>query len=191
MARNLIRRWLPHDSRFREHKHLRMLGGLLREPNLWHLNRRSVSGAAFVGLFLAWVPVPTQMILAAIVTVWLRVNLPVAVVLVWITNPITIPPMSYLAYKVGTWLLGRPHQDLQVELTIEWLGEQLGYIWAPMLLGSLLIGLISALLGFFAVRLLWRLHVLRSWQERKRLRAEKRRQRSPQSTVPGVVNSER
>ncbi len=191
MVRNLIRRWLPHDSRFREHKHLRLLGRLLREPNLWHLNRRSVSGAAFVGLFLAWVPVPTQMILAAIVTLWLRVNLPVAVVLVWITNPITIPPMSYLAYKVGAWLLGRPPQDLQVELTLEWLGEQLDYIWAPMLLGSLLIGLTSALLGFFAVRLFWRLHVLRSWHERKRLRAEKRRQRSPQTSVAGVANSDR
>ena len=190
MVRNLIRRWLPHDSRFRQHRHLRVLGGLLREPNLWHLNRRSVSGAAFVGLFMAWVPVPAQMILAAIVTMWLRVNLPVAVVLVWITNPITIPPMSYLAYKVGAWLLGRPPQDLQVELTFEWLSQQIDYIWAPLLLGSLLIGLISALIGFFAVRLLWRLHVIRSWQERKRTRVKRRRQRSPQSTVAGAVNSD-
>ena len=183
MVRDHLRRWLPHKSRFREHKRLRLLGNLLHDPNLWHLNRRSVSGAAFVGLFLAWVPLPVQMLLAAIVALWLRVNLPVAVVLVWITNPITIPPMSYLAYKLGAWLLGRPPQEMQVQLSLEWISEQLGYIWAPMLLGSLLIGLVSAALGFIAIRLLWRLHVIRSWQERKRRRASRPRRRSRQSTV--------
>ena len=80
MVRNLLRRWLPHNSRFHNHRHLRLLGNLLQDPNLWHLNRRSVSGAAFVGLFLAWVPVPVQMILAAVIATWVRVNLPVAVV---------------------------------------------------------------------------------------------------------------
>ncbi len=191
MLRNLLRRWLPHASRFREHKQLRLLGGLLHEPNLWHLNRRSVSGAVFVGLFLAWVPVPVQMILAAVVTIWLRVNLPVAVVLVWITNPITIPPMFYFAYKFGSWLLGRSPQDVEVELSLEWLGEQLGYIWAPMVLGSLLIGLASAVLGFFAVRLLWRLQVTRSWQDRKRRRARKPNRGARRTSVAGVGNNER
>ena len=183
MVRNLLRRWLPHDSRFREHKHLRLFGDLLHEPNLWHLNRRSVSGATFVGLFMAWVPLPTQMLLAGIVAIWLRVNLPVAVVLVWITNPITIPPMSYLAYKVGAWLLGRPAQDMQVELSLEWLGEQLGHIWAPMLVGSLLIGLVSGMLGLFAVRMLWRLHVKRTWQDRK-LRHKTRPRRGSKQSSP-------
>ena len=190
MLRNLLRRWLPHASRFREHKHLRLLGGLLHEPNLWHLNRRSVSGAAFVGLFLAWLPIPVQMVLAAVVTRWLRVNLPVAVVLVWITNPITIPPMFYFAYKFGSWLLGRSPQDVEVELSLEWLGEQLDYIWAPMLLGSLLIGLASAVLGFFTVRLLWRLQVIRSWHDRKRRRARKKNRGARRTSVAGVGNGE-
>ncbi len=183
MVRNLLRRWLPHDSRFREHKHLRLLGNRLHEPNLWHLNRRSVSGATFIGLFIAWVPLPTQMVLASIAAIWMRVNLPVAVVLVWITNPITIPPMSYFAYKVGAWILGRPAQDMRVELSLEWLGEQLGHIWAPMLVGSLLIGLVSGLLGLVAVRLLWRLHVKRTWQDRKESRNERRRRHAKRKSA--------
>ena len=191
MVRNLLRRWLPHDSRFREHKHLRWLGRRLHDPNLWHLNRRSVSGAAFVGLFMAWVPLPTQMLLAGIFALWLRVNLPVAVVLVWITNPLTIPPMSYFAYKVGARLLGRPAQEMQVELSLDWLGDQLGHIWAPMLVGSLLIGLVSGLIGLVAVRMLWRLHVKRTWQERKAARAQTPTGGPEVGGERGMVNGDR
>ena len=99
--------------------------------------------------------------------------------------------MFYFAYKVGAWLLGRPPQQMQVELTFEWLGAQLGYIWAPMLMGSLLIGLTSAVLGFFSVRLLWRLHVIRSWQDRKRRRNEELRASPPASSVAKAMNEER
>lgn len=40
-----------------------------------------------VGAFYAFVPFPWQMLLAAITALWLRFNLPVAVAMVWITNP--------------------------------------------------------------------------------------------------------
>jgi len=55
-----------------------------------------------VGLFCAFVPLPIQMLLAAAAAIIFRVNLPISVGLVWITNPVTIPPMFYFCYKVGT-----------------------------------------------------------------------------------------
>lgn len=171
MPRKIIKRYLPDYHRIREHKHLKLFGQLLHDPNLWHLNRRSVSGAFAVGLFTAFVPVPFQMLLAAAFAVFVRVNLPISVSLVWVSNPATMPPMFYFAYKIGTWILGTPARKVQFELSFEWLLSGLGAIWEPFLLGCLVLGVSSALVGTITVRLLWRLHVFR-YIKKRRLRGD-------------------
>ena len=153
---------------FRSHPHLnKIFGTLLHDPNLLHLNRRSVSAAFAVGLFMAFVPVPFQMILAAAAAILIRCNLPIAVGLVWVSNPFTMPPMFYFCYLVGTWILGTPEQEFAFELSIDWLMTGLGAIWEPFLLGCTIVGLSSAIVGYFGIRLLWRLHVLSHLRERK------------------------
>lgn len=157
---------MPDHEKIRDHKSLRFLGTLLHDPNILHLNRRSVSGAFAVGLFFAWVPVPFQMLLGAIGAILFRVNLPISVGLVWITNPLTMPPLFYFAYKVGTWVLNVPTHKYHFELTWDWLMSELGAIWEPFLLGCLICGTVSAVLGFVTLRAYWRYHVARSWQKR-------------------------
>lgn len=175
MPRKLIKRYLPHHDNIRDHKHLRLLRPLLQDPNILHLNRRSVSGAFAIGLFMAFIPVPFQMWLAAITSIVTRVNLPISIGLVWISNPITMPPMFYFAYIVGTWLMGVPVMDFDFELSWEWLTDSLIEIWQPFLLGCFFVGSIAGAIGFFSIRGLWRLHVQQSWRERreKRLAAKK------------------
>ena len=82
MPRHLIKRYSPDHEKIRNHKHVKVFGKLLHDPNLWHLNRRSVSGAFGVGLFWAMIPMPFQMIAAAATAIGLRTNLPLSVVLV-------------------------------------------------------------------------------------------------------------
>jgi uncharacterized protein (DUF2062 family) len=174
MPRRIIKRYLPDPESIRDHKHLRFLGTLLHDPNILHLNRRSVSGAFAVGLFMAFVPVPFQMVLAAIGAIALRVNLPISVALVWLTNPLTMPPIFYFSYKVGTWILDTPVRDIHFELTMNWLGRELSHIWEPFLLGCFVCGAASAVLGYAFMRLFWRLHVINSWKRRlERRRAAK------------------
>lgn len=158
---------MPSDQLIREHKHLRWLGTLLHDPNLWHLNRRSVSGAFSLGLFMAFVPVPFQMVLSAIGAIPLRVNLPISVALVWITNPITIPPIFYSCYLLGCWVLGQPPALHGFELSSEWLAHELNIIWKPFLLGCFIAGTISSILGYVSVRLLWRWYMVRQWRHRR------------------------
>jgi len=167
---------MPNPQTIRNHKHLQFLGTLLHDPNIFHLNRRSVSGAFSVGLFMAFVPVPLQMIFAAIGAIVLRVNLPISVALVWITNPLTIPPIYYFTYKVGTWILQTPVRDIQFELSTHWLMGELGAIWQPLLLGCFVTGAVFALLGNLSIRLFWRLYVGQNWRKRRQDRADKRRQ---------------
>ena len=174
MPKKFFKRFIPHHDAIHSHKRLRILGPLIKDPNLLHLNRRSVSGAVGVGLFLAFVPVPFQMLLAAISAIIIRINLPITMAMVWITNPITIPPMFYFAYKVGVWLLGTPKQEFHFELSWNWITDSLGSIWEPFLLGCFFVGSLLGLLGSVTVRALWRLKVQQSWKERKRLRLLKK-----------------
>jgi uncharacterized protein (DUF2062 family) len=171
MPKKFIKRIMPDHNKIRNHKHLRIFGSLLHDPNLWHLNRRSVAGAFGVGLFMAFVPVPFQMVLAAAAAIPLRVNLPLSIGLVWITNPLTMPPMFYGTYKLGSWLMGTPPSSFHFELSFEWLARELGAKWEPFLLGCFVAGVISSLLGYGLIRLLWRWHIVRAYQERKRRRA--------------------
>lgn len=171
MAKKLIRRFMPDIHTIRTHRYLQFFGKLLHDPNLWHLNRRSVSGGVAAGLFMGFVPVPFQMIPAAALAILFRLNLPITVALVWVTNPITMPPVFYFCYKVGTWVLGRPEKHFTFELTWHWLGTELVRIWEPFLLGCFIVGLISGLLGYFSMRALWRWHVIRDWERRGRERA--------------------
>jgi uncharacterized protein (DUF2062 family) len=173
MPRRFIKRYLPDHGTLREHPHLQRFGARLHDANLWHLNRHSVSGAVALGLFWAFVPMPLQMLPAAACAIWLRVNLPISVALVWITNPLTMPPIWYATYRLGAWLLGMPRQVIPFELTIPNLVARLQDIWEPLYLGSLVAGTVLALLGFVLVRLAWRIYVV----QQRRADLERYRQR--------------
>ena len=173
--RDRLRGLIPSRNKLREFSALRPVAHLLNRPELWHLNRRGVSGAAFVGLFSAFIPVPSQMLLAAIIAIYVRVNLPISVALVWITNPITIPPMIYGSYRVGAWVLGTDVADLQVELSLDWVLANFVAIGKPLFVGSVICGLVAGSIGFTASHFIWRNRVMRQWRKRRRLRAEEPR----------------
>ena len=136
-----------------------------------------MAGAVAVGLFWAFAPMPFQMIPAAACAIWFRVNLPISVTLVWLTNPLTIPPVFYFNYKLGTWLLQRPVKDVTFdisdttfELSWNWITHEFGYIWQPLLLGSFVVATLAALTGYWGMRAFWRLNVVRAWEARRKKR---------------------
>ena len=166
MPKKFFKQWMPQAHHIRSHPHLQMFGDWLHEPNLWHLNRRSLSGGMAVGLFTAFIPLPLQMVIASALAVLFRVNVPLAFSLVWITNPLTIPIIFYSTYLLGCFLLGEPSSITQFEASFEWIQDMFGEIWQPLLLGSVVTGSVSALMGYFLTRYLWRLHVMHLWQQR-------------------------
>jgi len=144
--RPLLRKLIPGTHEIRRHAFLRrVFGRLLFAPDLWHLGRSSVARAVSIGLFMAWVPVPFQMVLAAGAALVARCNLPVAIAMVWVSNPVTVAPLFYAAHKLGEWMLDRPPGDFRIELSLRWLFEELGNVWEPLLLGCFVMGIASAL----------------------------------------------
>ncbi len=172
MARKLLRRFLPTPAAIKNTPALRFLGGLLHDPNLFHLNRHSVSLAFFVGIFVAFLPLPGQMPLAALLALWVRCNLPLSVMLVWISNPVTMPAIFFSTYQFGRWLLQSPPVHASLELSWDWLVTEFALIWKPLLAGSVLCGLLFGALGYVVMQLFWRWNVAKNWQLRKKRRAQ-------------------
>lgn len=178
MPKKTLKMIVPHPARIREIKSLHLLGDWVYASNLWHINRYSASMAFFVGLFVAFMPIPGQMILAAVLAVMLGCNLPLSVGLVWITNPVTLPAIYFLSYKVGAMIVDVPLENIEFELSVYWLSNKLAIIWKPFLLGCLVCGLFFGCLGYFIISQLWRWRVTYHWRKRRRQRAIKKAQRS-------------
>ncbi len=158
---------MPHPHKIVGNPVIKHLGPRLQDPYIWHVNRRSVSGAIALGLFCAFIPVPFQMLLAAIGAILFRVNILIAVPTVWLSNPITIPPIFYFCYKLGVLILGASVNEFNFELTFDWLMNELGEIWQPFLLGCLIMAIASSVLGYISVRYLWLYMVMKKSKDRK------------------------
>ena len=170
MLRKFIKRHVPNPAYFRKKSSLKFLGDQLHRASLWHLNRRSVAKAVAIGLFCMWIPIPFQTILAALLAIMLSANLPLSVILVFITNPITIPPMFYFAYRIGGWFLGLPSEEMHFSFSVEWVSNTLKHSWKPLLLGSLVLGTLSSFIGYIGVRIAWRSFILKQWECRSQKR---------------------
>lgn len=177
MPRQFFRKYLPSPERVRQHKSLRFLGDLLADPNLWHINRRSLGGAAFIGLFCGFLPMPGQMAVAAVLALQFRCNLPFSVILTWFSNPFTYVPIFFYTYQWGSRLLNLsmpPLSETGISLQritdFEWMAENLPALWqflVPLWFGSLLAGLLAGTLAWIIVRVGWRLIVTRNWRLRR------------------------
>ena len=188
MPKRLIRRYLPDPDRIIHHRSLRFMGQRLADPSLWHLNKRSAAGAAFWGLWCAFLPMPLQMLPAAAAAILFRVNLPFTILLVWVSNPLTMLPLIYVAYFVGSLLLGSPMPSwAEISQLVTFAGELLGGLFSgtaptqgkilgrhlePLLLGTLVTGFLAACSGYVLMRIYWRWHVVSAWRKRQRQRSQ-------------------
>lgn len=162
--------WLLTKKEVLAHRYLQIFGEVLHNPNLWHFNRRSVANATAIGLFCAFLPMPFEMLVAALGAIRFNGNLPLAVAWVWISNPVTWIPLYTPGYLLGAWLLDKPPNEAG-HVTMGVLIESYAALW----LGSLIIGALVSACGWVIVHQLWRLKVrsdraerLRHYRERKR-----------------------
>ncbi len=173
--RKKLRRYLPDHAALRANRWLAMFGDTLLHPRLWHLNRHSAAGAVAVGLFCGLIPGPLQMPTAAALCIIFKVNLPLALFTTLYTNPLTIVPLYVVAYQLGKWVIPGAHAQfvappdwerqgftIWIEQFIDWMAA----LGKPLALGLLLLAIILALAGYFAVRTGWRAYSVHAWRKR-------------------------
>ena len=184
--RKLIRRHLPSPDKLREHKVFALLGNSVLHPRLWHLNRHSAAGGLAIGMFCSLIPGPLQMLGAAILCVYFRVNLPLALVGTWFSNPLTIGPLYMLAFYIGRFVTGSDAQFMAPpELNFHTLGATLHAWWHwmlslgyPLLVGLPVLALLMAAVSYFGVKWVWETHLRRALVRRRSTATARRRDKS-------------
>lgn len=170
MAKKLLKRWMPDPEKVRSHEGLKFIAHELHQPYLWHLTRHSASRAFLIGMFWAFVPMPFQMVPAALFALWFHANLPLSIGLVWLTNPITMVPIWYVSYKLGMLLIGGDPLPDDFQFTVENLTASFTHIWKQLYVGSIAIGTGLGLFCYFGLDYFWRWHSMRRWQLRSQRR---------------------
>lgn len=183
MPRKFFRRFLPSHDTIRSHRHVARFGPWLQHHNLWHLHRRSVAGGVAVGLFAGLIPGsnPVQFTAAALLAIAGRVNLPIAVLVTLYSNPFTVVPLYYLAFRLGQLALLQSGDSLpplafglEGKGFTEWIPAALHWLASvgkPLVIGLPLLALLLGVGGYFAVDWAWQLYVRCAWAGRRRRRA--------------------
>jgi uncharacterized protein (DUF2062 family) len=96
-------------------------------------------------------PLPFQMLAAALIAYMARVNIPPAIGSTWVSNPLTTPLFLLAQYKLGCVLIGRtPVSEPGVDV---W--KLLSQAPLPLLIGALVTGAISSLAAYIVALKGW------------------------------------
>jgi len=149
-----VKQWLkritPSQAQVREHRQLRVFGKRLQHPALWHFNRRSVTGAFAIGMFVMYRrhrgPLPSASISPSL-SLWSgsptrSLYCPCTTSRIWWGFE-----YSGRRCRPSTWSIG-------------WNGE-LARRPRPLTIGSLVCGAIGSTLGYLAVQAAWRWNLVR------------------------------
>jgi len=137
------------------------------------INRRSVTRGVGIGLFWGFIPMPMQMAAVLATTPFIRFNVPIAISMVWLSNPFTMPPMYYMEYLTGNLILGQ--EGIQnIELTMEWFKNNIGDIFIPLYVGTAFYSIVVSGLIYIGLNRLW-IHSVKKEKAQKDLARKKRR----------------
>ncbi len=142
MLRKFLQKYLPSREAIRNNRHVARFGTFFLHPNLWHVNRRSISGGVAAGMFAGLVPGsnPVQFAVAALLAVACD------------SAPFSHPP-GFDWSNLGAWL----------RALLEW-SLSLG---KPLAVGLVALAVGLAIAGYVVVQLAWRVHVVLAWRRRK------------------------
>lgn len=168
LRRSRLRGWL---KKFPRRRHVRgtwlhrVLGDRVFSPELWRPRCHPVASGVACGLFWAMMPIPFQMLPSGITAFLMRFNVPAAISVVWITNPVTWPVILYWQYRLGARVLGQaPPKIDSVDATLSMLAN----VPLPLLLGCMICGLVVAPVSYAVVTVLWRTVAERWWRSHAR-----------------------
>ena len=124
------------------------------------INRKSITRGILIGLFWGFIPMPMQMLAVLAMTPFIKFNVPIAISMVWLSNPLTMPLMYYMEYQTGNFILGREGLE-NIELTLSWFSNNWDNILVPLYIGTIPYSIFVSALVYFIVDRLWILSVIK------------------------------
>jgi uncharacterized protein (DUF2062 family) len=171
----MARQSVPSREALAQNRFLKPVAHRVLAPELWRFTRRSVPRGVALGLFVGilFLLPGAQIAGSALLALPLRANVPIAVAMTFLTNPVTTPFVIAISYYVGRVLFGRSGDMSEVMALFEhhatisqWLAWLLSET-APMLFfGLLVVALATSGAGYLLSIWLWRERMSRKWRRR-------------------------
>ncbi len=98
-------RYFKHPRRLKQNRLLHWFSRHFLDKHVWRPTQHSLAGGLAVGMFVSSILFPGQMPVAVALAGIFRVNVPIAIVACWISNPVTFAPIIIAEVKVGEWFL--------------------------------------------------------------------------------------
>jgi uncharacterized protein (DUF2062 family) len=162
--------WLGRNMPTREQmEHNRFIPKSVLRAELWRFTRRSVPRGIALGIIVGVLLPFAQIIFAAILSLPVRANVPLAALTTFITNPFTTPLIWALSYQVGRGILQvnaatvpeGPIDALShvhdVWSLLHWISDE-GKI---LIFGLFVVTTISASVGYLLASFAWKFIILR------------------------------
>jgi len=118
------------------------------------INRKSISRGVFVGLFWGFIPMPMQMLAVLATSPFFKFNVPIAISMVWLSNPLTMPAMYYMEYLTGNLILQR-EGIASIEMTLEWFSNNIDNIFVPLYVGTAFYSIVVSSFVYLLINRLW------------------------------------
>lgn len=168
---------MPTRDTFERIGWLRPIAHRILLPELWRFHRRSVPRGVALGIIVGVMIPVAQTIVAALLALPSKANVPVAALTTFITNPLTTPPIWYAAYWIGFYLLrldamtvAQPlNQHLQSDAS-DWMGWLFSTAAPATAFGLVVISAVAAAIGYLVASFGWRWWIGRKWRKRRELR---------------------
>ena len=122
----------------------RKLGDRLFSREMWQPERARFAAGCAIGVFFSMMPLPFQMLAAALIAYLARVSIPAAIACTWFSNPLTTPLFLLAQYKLGSVLIGQTPTD---EPTVDVLAL-LSRAPLPLMVGSFMSGAVISLAAY-------------------------------------------
>ena len=117
----------------------------LTHTNLFSFYPDPLRRGLAIGLFWAFIPMPFQMLPATFFCLIGTANLPIALLCVWISNPLTYAPILYVESFIGEAL---HHSSIGDEIFGTIPNNVIALNVLYILTGGIIMGIISAIIGY-------------------------------------------
>jgi uncharacterized protein (DUF2062 family) len=173
---------VPTREKLERNRFLRPFAHRLFRSELWRMTRRSVPRGVALGLFVGVMIPLAHFVVAALLAVFVRANIPAALIATFVGFPVVYVFIVALAYRVGEWLLHidaatsiQPLSETMQATETDHLLEQLTGAGLDTAFGLFVIATVLATVGYLATSLGWRLWIA---SKRRRRLAEAHRRRA-------------
>jgi uncharacterized protein len=184
-------RYFKHPRRLKNSPMRQWFARHFLDKVVWKPTQHTLAGGLAIGMGVMMQLMPGQMPVAALLAAIFRVNIPIAVIACWISNPFTFVPFGWAQMRVGEWFMPRLPSFVgralhgfvnflidvfhALPMTVQnWIGDDMvkkgAEIMSNVYLGGLIIGIGLTIISYPLSWIVWEYFTrLNAWRRKRKL----------------------